>query len=193
MFLDSTFAPSPQSRQTLKDCWGFHQLLVFKDQRLILFKETKRFLCLLKNDNLKMTDFANGYDIYRNQWALLIPIITIFQNFRFLSGFLTLSFYYCIWINILANSKANYLSCFMSIWHLFIDFILCLARVVPRTIPLRMLYLLFVQINIPNCLSAIKFQLEVYWYFIASGLHYASYKMVINVLMTSKAVVYHWK
>lgn len=146
MFLDSTFAPSPQSRQTLKDCWGFHQLVVFKDQRLILFKERKRFLCLLKNDNLKMTDFANGYDIYRNQWALLILIITIFQNFRFLSGFLTLSFYYCIWINILANSKANYLSCFISIWHLFIGFILCLARVVPRTIPLRMLYLLFVQL-----------------------------------------------
>lgn len=193
MFLDSTFAPSPQSRQTLKDCWGFHQLLVFKDQRLILFKERKRFLCLLKNDNLKMTDFANGYDIYRNQWALLILIITIFQNFRFLSGFLTLSFYYCIWINILANSKANYLSCFISIWHLFIGFILCLARVVPRTIPLRMLYLLFVQINIPNCLSTIMFQLEAYRYFIASGSHYSSYKMVINVLMTSKAVVYHWK
>lgn len=193
MFLDSTFAPSPQSRQTLKDCWGFHQLLVFKDQRLILFKERKRFLCLLKNDNLKMTDFANGYDIYRNQWALLILIITIFQNFRFLSGFLTLSFYYCIWINILANSKANYLSCFISIWHLFIGFILCLARVVRRTIPLRMLYLLFVQINIPNCLSTIMFQLEAYRYFIASGSHYSSYKMVINVLMTSKAVVYHWK
>lgn len=193
MFLDSTFAPSPQSRQTLKDCWGFHQLVVFKDQRLILFKERKRFLCLLKNDNLKMTDFANGYDIYRNQWALLILIITIFQNFRFLSGFLTLSFYYCIWINILANSKANYLSCFISIWHLFIGFILCLARVVPRTIPLRMLYLLFVQINIPNCLSTIMFQLEAYRYFIASGSHYSSYKMVINVLMTSKAVVYHWK
>lgn len=193
MFLDSTFAPSPQSRQTLKDCWGFHQLLVFKDQRLILFKERKRFLCLLKNDNLKMTDFANGYDIYRNQWAFLILIITIFQNFRFLSGFLTLSFYYCIWINILANSKANYLSCFISIWHLFIGFILCLARVVPRTIPLRMLYLLFVQINIPNCLSTIMFQLEAYRYFIASGSHYSSYKMVINVLMTSKAVVYHWK
>lgn len=193
MFLDSTFAPSPQSRQTLKDCWGFHQLVVFKDQRLILFKERKRFLCLLKNDNLKMTDFANGYDIYRNQWALLILIITIFQNFRFLSGFLTLSFYYCIWINILANSKANYLSCFISIWHLFIGFILCLARVVPRTISLRMLYLLFVQINIPNCLSTIMFQLEAYRYFIASGSHYSSYKMVINVLMTSKAVVYHWK
>lgn len=193
MFLDSTFAPSPQSRQTLKNCWGFHQLLVFKDQRLILFKERKRFLCLLKNDNLKMTDFANGYDIYRNQWALLILIITIFQNFRFLSGFLTLSFYYCIWINILANSKANYLSCFISIWHLFIGFILCLARVVPRTIPLRMLYLLFVQINILNCLSTIMFQLEAYRYFIASGSHYSSYKMVINVLMTSKAVVYHWK
>lgn len=193
MFLDSTFAPSPQSRQTLKDCWGFHQLLVFKDQRLILFKERKRFLCLLKNDNLKMTDFANGYDIYRNQWALLILIITIFQNFRFLSGFLTLSFYYCIWINILANSKANYLSCFISIWHLFIGFILCLARVVPRTISLRMLYLLFVQINILNCLSTIMFQLEAYRYFIASGSHYSSYKMVINVLMTSKAVVYHWK
>lgn len=112
-----------------RDHWGFHQLLVFKDKRLILFKKVKKHLFLKKN-NAKMVDFTD-YDTYRNEQSLLIPKILFSRTPGFYPAFWQCHFITAAESTYSANSKAHCLFCLVPTWHLFIDFILVSGQSCP--------------------------------------------------------------
>ena len=97
-----------------------------------------------------------------------MPTMILFQNFRFFIWLLDGHFLNASEPTHSVNNKSSCLFWAVPIWHFFIDFVLCLARAVPWTIPLSMLYILIVQINIPNCLWALRLSpggLMIFYYY----------------------------